>query len=398
MSVPRRICVVTGTRAEYGLLRCFLQEVRADASVELQILATGMHLAPEFGLTYREIEGDGFRIDRRIEMLLSSDTPVGLAKSMGLGTIGFADAYAELRPDFVVVLGDRFEILAAVQAALVARIPVAHICGGETTEGAIDESIRHAVTKLSHLHFPSTAAYARRIVQLGEDPARVHCFGSISLDNLRELQLLPRPELESQLGLRLSTPSFLVTYHPVTLDEDPAAGLAPMLEALDAFPDATLVFTKPNADTGGRSIIRDLEAFVEARRDRAHLFTSLGSLRYLSLVAQVDAVVGNSSSALMEVPALGKPSVDIGDRQRGRLAGPSVLHCPADVAAIRAAIQKALAPSFAPQLDPKLSPYASGSRSGSGSVSAQILDTLKQADLRGLLQKPFHDLPFQLEA
>ena len=392
-SRPRRICVVTGTRAEYGLLRSLMKEAEQDIQVELQIIATGMHLAPEFGLTYREIEQDGFHIDRKIEMLLSSDTGVGLAKSMGLGIIGFADAFAELKPDILVVLGDRFEILGAVQAALVARIPVAHICGGETTEGAIDESIRHAVTKLSHLHFPSTQTYARRIVQLGEEPSRVHCFGSISLDNLGNFQLLSRQELERQLGLRLGAPSFLITYHPVTLDEDPAAGLGPLLEALEAIPDATLVFTKPNADTGGRGIIQRLEAFVEGHRDRAHLFTSLGSLRYLSLVCHIDLVIGNSSSALIEVPALGKPSVDIGDRQRGRLRGPSVLHCQPQVAMIQAAIHTALAPSFVPMLDPSLSPYAGGK----GLVSAQILDTLKQANLHGLLQKQFHDLPFSVK-
>lgn len=386
---PRRICIITGTRAEYGLLRGLMEEARKDSGVELQIIATGMHLAPEFGLTYREIERDGFRIDRKIEMLLSSDTPVGLAKSMGLGTIGFADAFAELKPDIVVVLGDRFEILAAVQAALVARIPVAHICGGETTEGAIDEGIRHAVTKLSHLHFPAAQAYGRRIIQLGESPDRVHCFGSISLDNMSQLQLLGRHELEDQLNLRLATPSFLITYHPVTLDEDPAAGLEPLLAALGAYPKATLVFTKPNADTGGRGIISRLEAFVASRGANTHLFTSLGSLRYLSLIRQVDAVIGNSSSALVEAPALGKPSVDIGDRQRGRLSGPSVIHCPADEASIRAAIEEALAPAFSPRLDPTLSPYAGGQ----GPASPRILKCLKDADLRSLLQKPFHDLP-----
>lgn len=384
---PRRICVVSGTRADYGLLRPFLREALADSQIKLQIVATGMHLSPEFGLTYQEIEADGFRIDKKVEILLSSDTPVGLAKSIGLGTIGFAEAFDDLRPDIVVVLGDRFEILAATQAALVARIPVAHICGGETTEGAIDESIRHAVTKLSHLHFPSTKTYAARIIQLGEDPGRVHCFGSISLDNLRQVTLLSRENLESELNLKLGFPSFLITYHPVTLDGDPGAGLAPLLDALDAFPEASLIFTKPNADTGGRRIIRDLEAFVGARPGRAHLFTSLGSLRYLSLVKQVDLVIGNSSSALIEVPALGRPSIDIGDRQRGRLRGPSVVHTHADARSIRDAITQCLSPVFKANLDPRLSPYSPGE----GSVSKKVLACLRETPLENLLQKVFHD-------
>lgn len=254
----------------------------------------------------------------------------------------------------------------------------------------MDESIRHAVTKLAHLHFPSTRTYAQRIIQMGEDPARVHCFGSISLDNLLHFHLLTKGELESQLELELRPPTFLITYHPVTLEEDPAAGLIPLLEALESFPEAMLLFTKPNADTGGRGIIARLESFVASHGDRARLFTSLGSLRYLSLVRQVDLVLGNSSSALMEVPALGRPSVDIGERQRGRLRGPSVLHSQAEAGSIRQAISKALSPSFKINLDPKLSPYA-----GTGvSVSSQILNCLRSVSIEGILRKPFHNISF----
>lgn len=339
----RRICVVTGSRAEYGLLYWVLHELRAAADVELQLVATGMHLAPEFGLTVREIERDGFVIARHVDMLLSGDTAAATAKSIGLGVIGLSDALESLAPELLLVLGDRFEILAAVQAALVHNIPVAHIAGGDTTEGAFDEAIRHSITKMAHLHLVTNEPAARRVRQLGEDPRRIHVVGSPGLDHLRRTALLGRAELEQTLGAPLGARNLLVTFHPVTLE--PGEGerqFAELLAALDTLgPDTTIWFTRPNADTGGRAISAALDTWAATRGERVHVHASLGQLRYLSLMAQVDAVVGNSSSGLYEAPSFRVPTVDIGDRQRGRLAAASVLHCAPERGAIRAALDQA---------------------------------------------------------
>lgn len=339
----RRICVVTGSRAEYGLLYWVLHELRAAADVELQLVVTGMHLAPEFGLTVREIERDGFVIARRVDMLLSGDTAAATAKSIGLGVIGLSDALESLAPELLLVLGDRFEILAAAQAALVHNIPVAHIAGGDTTEGAFDEAIRHSITKMAHLHLVTNEPAARRVRQLGEDPRRIHVVGSPGLDHLRRTALLGRAELEQTLGAPLGARNLLVTFHPVTLE--PGEGerqFAELLAALDTLgPDTTIWFTRPNADTGGRAISAALDTWAATRGERVHVHASLGQLRYLSLMAQVDAVVGNSSSGLYEAPSFRVPTVDIGDRQRGRLAAASVLHCAPERGAIRAALDHA---------------------------------------------------------
>lgn len=339
----RRICVVTGSRAEYGLLYWVLHELRAAADVELQLVVTGMHLAPEFGLTVREIERDGFVIARRVDMLLSGDTAAATAKSIGLGVIGLSDALVSLAPELLLVLGDRFEILAAVQAALVHNIPVAHVAGGDTTEGAFDEAIRHSITKMAHLHLVTNEPAARRVRQLGEDPRRIHVVGSPGLDHLRRTALLGRAELEQTLGAPLGARNLLVTFHPVTLE--PGAGerqFAELLAALDTLgPDTTIWFTRPNADTGGRAISAALDTWAATRGERVHVHASLGQLRYLSLMAQVDAVVGNSSSGLYEAPSFRVPTVDIGDRQRGRLAAASVLHCAPQRDSIRAALDRA---------------------------------------------------------
>ncbi|MFM2069562.1 MAG: hypothetical protein RLZZ584_4471, partial [Pseudomonadota bacterium] len=340
----QRICVVTGSRAEYGLLYWVLHDLRADPGVELQIIATGMHLAPEYGLTVREIEADGFTVTRRVEMLLSSDTPGGIAKSVGLGVIGVSDALVALAPDVVLVLGDRFEILAAAQACLIHKIPLAHIAGGDVTEGAFDESIRHAITKMAQVHLVTNEDAARRVRQMGEDPARVHVVGSPGLDHLQRRPLLTRPELEAALGAPLGAKNLLVTFHPVTLDEHEGLGeFDALLGVLAATaPDTHLWFTRPNADTGGRAIVARLDAFAARHAGRARVYTSLGQLRYLSLMAQVDAVVGNSSSGLYEAPSFGVATVNVGDRQRGRLAAASVLHCTPEPAAIADALQRAL--------------------------------------------------------
>lgn len=385
----RRICIVTGTRADYGLLYWLMHEVREDPALHLQIVATGMHLSPEFGLTYQEIENDGFTIDETVEMLLSSDSPVGIAKSIGVGTMGFADALARLEPDMVVLLGDRFEILAAAQAALVARIPIAHIHGGETTEGAIDESIRHAVTKMAHLHFVSAAPFRRRVIQLGENPDRVFEVGAPGLDYIRQLNLLDREALGQSIGFKIEAPTFIITYHPATLqDRPPVESVEEILRALDHFPKARLIFTKCNADTRGRAINERIEEYVAQNQSRACVHTSLGQQRYLSALHHVDLMIGNSSSGLIEAPAIPVPTVNIGDRQKGRLKGESVIDCAENEAAITEAIRYGLSESLREKVQEAESPY------GDGYAAPRICNRLKSIDL-GSTMKSFYDLPVE---
>jgi UDP-hydrolysing UDP-N-acetyl-D-glucosamine 2-epimerase len=379
----RRICVVTGSRAEYGLLYWVLQELRAHPDVELQLIVTGMHLAAEFGSTVREIENDGFRIDRRVPMLLADDTPDGIARSIGLGVIGMSDALAALAPDIALVLGDRFEILAAAQACLVHKIPLAHIAGGDVTEGAIDESMRHAITKMAHLHLVTNEVAARRIRAMGENPRHVHVVGSPGLDHLRRRPLLDRAAIAEALGAPLGARNLLVTFHPVTIeDDDGQREFDELLAALEGTaPDTTIWFTRPNADSGGRSIATRLEAWAQARRQRVHVHASLGSLRYLSLMSLVDAVVGNSSSGLYEAPSLGVATVDIGDRQCGRLAATSVLRCEAE----RDAISRAISRAMSLDCSGVVNPY------GDGNSAPRIVERLLAAPSREtLLRKRFH--------
>lgn len=381
--MPRRICVVTGSRAEYGLLYWVLHDLRADPAFELQIIATGMHLSPAFGYTVRTIEADGFCVSSRVEMLLSSDTAGGTAKSLGLGVIGMSDALAALRPEMVVVLGDRFEILAAVQACLIHNIPVAHIAGGDVTEGAFDESIRHAVTKMSHLHFVTNPRSGQRVRQLGEDPARVHVVGSPGLDHLRRTRLLNRAELEQSLGASLGERNLLVTFHPVTLHPgDDVRQLDELLVSLDAEPTGTVIWlTRPNADPGGNAISAAIDAWAAVRSDHVHVFASLGQLRYLSLMSHCDAVVGNSSSGLYEAPSFGIPTVNIGSRQGGRLAAASVLHCAAE----RDAITEALRRARSLDCSNVANPY------GDGRSAERIVALLRSAPpSHDLLHKSFH--------
>ncbi len=385
MNSSRKICVVTGTRAEYGLLYRLLKEIADDPELQLQIIATGMHLSPEFGLTYRQIEADGFAIDAKVEMLLSSDTSVGIAKSMGLGVIGLADALNVLNPDILVVIGDRFEILAATQAALVAQIPIAHIHGGETSEGAFDEGIRHAISKMAQWHFVAAEPYRKRVVQMGESPDRVFNYGAPGLDQLSKLDWLTRQELESTLEVKLRAPVFLVTYHPVTLaGGDPVDAMTELLNALKAFPDATVIFTYPNADTGGRVLIESIDRFVAQRRNTSRAFVSLGQQRYLSLMREADVIVGNSSSGLTEAPALKKATVNIGDRQKGRLKATSVIDAAENNTDITRAIQLALSSEFCASLPETVSLY------GQGSVCQKIKATLKTVPL--CVRKPFFDI------
>ena len=385
--MTRKICVITGTRADYGLLRWVIQGIKDDSELVLQIIATGMHLSPEFGLTYKAIEEDGYDIDYKVEMLTSSDTSVGIAKSMGLGMIGFADALAKLKPDIIVVLGDRFEIFAAVSAALVARIPVAHLSGGETTEGAFDEAFRHSITKMSHLHFVAAEVYRQRVIQLGEQPEHVFLVGGLGIDNIKKLRLLSKVELEKSLNFKLGAKNLLVTFHPVTLEELTAPDqMKELLMALDDLEDTQLIFTLPNADTGGRELIEMVHQFTEERCN-AVAYTSLGQLRYLSCVAHMDGVIGNSSSGLAEVPSFKKGTVNIGDRQKGRLQSESIINCKPIKLSINDAIDKLYTDEFKDTLIDATNPY------GDGGASARVIDTLKEFDLSSVLKKGFNDLP-----
>ena len=384
--MTRKICVITGTRAEYGLMRWVMQGIRDDSELTLQVIATGMHLSPEFGLTFREIEKDGFQIDRKVEMLTSSDTSVGIAKSMGLGLISFADALNELKPDLIVVLGDRFEIFAAVSAALVARIPVAHLHGGETTEGAFDEALRHSITKMAHLHFVAAQEYRQRVIQLGEQPDSVFLVGGLGIDNIKRLKLLDRAELEASIDFKFGHKNLLITFHPVTLENSTATEqMAELLEVLAGLTDTQLIFTMPNADNDGRALIKMVQQFV-AEHPNARAYTSLGQLRYLSCVAQVDGVVGNSSSGLAEVPSFKKGTINIGDRQRGRLQAASVINCEPVRQRIEVALQKLYSSDFQASLSQARNPY------GEGGASEKVVETIKHCAIDGLVKKSFYDV------
>lgn len=378
----RKICVVTGTRAEYGLLYWLMKEIQADPDLELQIIATGMHLSPEFGLTYKQIEEDGFVINEKVEMLLSSDTPVGVAKSLGLGTIGFADSLNRLKPDILVLLGDRFEILAAAQAAMIARILIAHIHGGEVTYGAYDDAIRHAVTKMSYVHFVTTEEHRKRVIRLGEHPNRVYNVGAPGIENIVRMSLLTKEQLEELLGIALEEPVFLITHHPTTLSSNPIEGTEELLEALNNFKNATMIFTKANADNNGRKINSLISAYVSQNPRKRKLFDSLGQLKYLSLLKYANVIIGNSSSGLFEAPYLETPTINIGNRQSGRIRPSSVFDCDANVKEITEAITKALNYKF--ENDDQYKIF------GDGKTSKRILSILKKIEIKPIMKK-FYD-------
>jgi GDP/UDP-N,N'-diacetylbacillosamine 2-epimerase (hydrolysing) len=385
--MSRKICVVTGTRAEFGLLRWLMQELTESESLELQVIATGTHLSPEFGYTYREIEEAGFTIDAKVEMLVSADTASAVTKSMGLGMIGYSDAYARLSPDIIVLLGDRFEIFAAAAAALIAGIPIAHVHGGETTEGAFDEAIRHSITKMSHLHFVAAKDYQLRVIQLGEQPARVFLVGGLGIDAIKRITLLEREALETSLDFKLGRKNLLITFHPVTLEGSSSQQqMAELLMALDELTDTNLIFTMPNADTGGRELADMVDAFV-ATHGNARAYVSLGQLRYLSCMKYVDGVVGNSSSGLAEAPSMGVGTINIGDRQKGRLSASSVIDCAPDACSIRKALAKLYAPVFRSTLSQAVNPY------GTGGASKKIVSVLSSHPIETLLKKSFYDMP-----
>ncbi|MCT7498975.1 UDP-N-acetylglucosamine 2-epimerase [Aliarcobacter cryaerophilus] len=384
--MKRKVCVVTGTRAEYGLLYWLLKEIEADKDLELQLIATGMHLSPEFGLTYQTIEKE-FKINKKIEMLLSSDTSIGISKSMGLAQISFAESYDELKPDIVIVLGDRYEIFSATSAAMIARIPIAHISGGETTEGAFDEAIRHSITKMSHLHFTATNEYKNRVIQIGEHPSRVFNVGGMGIENIKRLELLNKKEFEKSIEFKLNIKNILVTFHPVTLENSTAKEqFQQLLDAIDELEDTNIIFTKANSDTDGRVINQMIDEYVTKNSNKSIVFTSLGQLRYLSALQFVDAVVGNSSSGLAEAPSFKIGTINIGDRQKGRIKASSVIDCEPNKDSILKSFEKLYSKEFQETLKTTINPY------GNGCASKKIVEILKNVDLKNILKKSFYDL------
>ncbi len=385
----KKVCIVTGTRAEYGLLYWLMREIEASDDLELQIIATGMHLSPEFGLTYKEIQKN-FKIDKKIEILLSSDTPVGISKSMGLAHISFSEAYEELKPDIVVVLGDRYEIFVASSAAMIANIPIAHLHGGETTEGAFDEAMRHSITKMSHLHFTATDEYKKRVIQLGEDPKRVFNVGGMGIENIKRLKLLSLEEFEKSIDFKLNKKNILVTFHPVTLEKNSSKKqFQELLDALDELNQTNIIFTKANSDKDGRVINKMIDEYVSKNSEKSVAFTSLGQLRYLSALQFVDAVVGNSSSGLAEAPSFQIGTINIGDRQKGRIKAKSVIDCNPNKEDIKQAFEKLYSKEFQKSLKSVKNPY------GDGKASKKIVEIIKNSNLHDILKKKFYDIDFK---
>lgn len=381
----RKICIITGTRAEWGLLTRLAGLIKASATMELQIIATNMHLSERYGLTYKEIEADGFQIDYKVPMEATGDTAGDTVRSMGAAMNGFAEAYDALQPDMLVVLGDRYEILAAVSAALIFKIPVAHLHGGEITEGAFDDAIRHAITKMSHLHFTSTEAYRERVIQLGEQPDRVFNVGAMGVENIKQIPLWSQEETEKSLGgFALDRNTILVTYHPVTLENDTAESqIEALLEALDRLPHVRVVFTMPNSDTGNHIIGEKIINWCTKNTDRSVWFTSLGLKRYLSTLQYIGAVAGNSSSGIIEVPSFGIPTLDIGERQKGRIAADSVVHC----APTKEAIHDNLL-----QMVGKIPTFVANPYEQPNTAEA-IVGQIENTSLDQLIEKHFYDQP-----
>ena len=382
----RKVAVITGTRAEYGLLYPLMKEIKADKDLKLVTIVTGMHLSPEFGLTYKDIEKDGFKIDKKIEILLSSDTPVAISKSMGLALGSFAESYAELKPDLIVVLGDRFEIFSAVTAAMVSRIPIAHIGGGDSSEGVIDEAMRYSITKMAHLHFTITEAHRKRVIQLGEDPKRVFNVGAPGLENIRNEKLLKKTDLERTIRFRFGPRNLLVTFHPCTLEASSAQEqFQNLLDVLGGLKTTKIIFTKPNADTDGRVIIKMIDDYVAKHSEKSISFVSMGRLSYLSSMQFVDAVMGNSSSGIVEAPSFKIGTVNIGDRQRARIRAASVIDCAPTKPALRAALRKLYSREFQRKLKSVKNPYE---KKG---VAKRIKEIIKKFHLGGILKKSFYN-------
>lgn len=387
---PKKICIVTGTRAEYGLLKPLIHAVGVHPGCKLQLVVTGAHLCSKFGYTIQEIYDDGFEVAAKVDILLSNDTPKAITKSMGLAAIGFAETFDDLKPEIVVLLGDRYELLPVAQAALMARIPIAHIHGGEATWGALDDSIRHALTKLSSLHFTSTIPYRNRILAMGENPAHVHHVGALVHESLKKLPFLSQKELEDNLNFDLARPFFLVTYHPPTLDSLEALeqDYVEFLKGLKEFSDFGMIFTGVNADPGGSVIARLTHEFKsQQKQPEMKIFENLGQLKYLSLMKLCAAVVGNSSSGILEAHLLGVPAVNVGPRQKGRIQARSVVNCEARANEVVRAVQTAVSPMHRAETLGTPSPYEASLRQ-----SEFILNTLLESSPKELLQKTFFDL------
>ncbi|TGL45986.1 UDP-N-acetylglucosamine 2-epimerase [Leptospira perdikensis] len=384
-----KICVITGTRAEYGLLKGLMKLLQSSSSFNLQVIATGMHLSPEFGLTYKEIEKDGFNIDRKIEILLSSDSPTSISKSMGLAMISISEALEQLKPDLLILLGDRFEIFACASCAMIARIPIAHLHGGERTEGLIDEAIRHSVTKMSLLHFVATEEYRKRVVQLGEDEERVFNCGGLGVDLIKNINLMKKDELEKSLNFQFKNKNLLVTFHPVTLENNTSEfQFKEICKVLSNYVSKGngVIFTKANSDTDGRIINKIIDEFV-SNNGNCVAFESLGALRYLSVLQYIDGVLGNSSSGLLEVPSFQKGTINVGERQKGRVMAESVIQCESDEISISKAVETLYSVEFQNKLKQVTSPY------GNGGASAEIFKILQGIDFQKIsVKKPFRDL------
>ena len=383
----RKICIFTGTRAEYGLLKPLIDELKVESSVELQLIISGMHLSPEFGLTYKEIDTNGFSAVEKVEMLLSSDTSIGVSKAMGLGMISYSEALDRLKPDLLIGLGDRFELFSAVSAALVLRIPVAHIHGGEVTSGAYDDAFRHSITKMSHLHFACTETYKNRIIQLGENPKSVFNVGALGLDNIKGIKLLSKAELEKSLSFKLDKPFFVVTFHPVTLESNSAEKqVSELIEALDKFQNHKIIFTKPNADNDGRIIIKLINEYVSQNKMRVKAFESLGQLKYLSTLKYTEIMIGNSSSGIIEMPYFKKPTINIGDRQKGRIFPKSVIKCEPKSKSIVEAVNRGFDKRFKEDINKEVNIY------GDGRAAGRIKKIIMTTNLTRLIKKDFYDI------
>lgn len=377
----KNICVITGSRAEFSLLSGLIKKIDQEECFTLQVIACNMHLSPEFGNTISEIENEGIKVNKKVEMLLSSDTEIGTCKSTGLGLIGFADAYSELNPDLVVVLGDRYEILAAATAAMFFKIPIAHISGGEITEGAYDDSIRHAVTKMSRLHFTSHEIYRNRVIQMGEDPKHVFNVGSLSIDNIKNTELLTKEQFEKSIDFKLAKSNVLVTYHPETgkKNTNQADVLKDLLKVLDELTDTNIIFTLPNSDDRSREIISLIKSFVSENLHKSKAFISLGYKRYLSALKHVNVVVGNSSSGIVEVPSFKIGTINIGNRQKGRIRTNSIIDCDGNYTSIKNAFKNLQSTNFKKELIKTTNPF------GEGYSSEKIINFLKKVNFSELL-------------
>lgn len=385
----KRIGIMTGTRAEYGLLKSLMQEINKDNDLELYLIVSGMHLSPEFGMTYKEIEEDGFEINAKVEMLLSSDSPAGISKSIGLGVIGFADEFQRADLDMLILLGDRYEALSAAISAMVMRIPIAHLHGGELTEGAIDEGIRHSITKMSYLHFTSTEQYRNRVIQLGENPERVFYVGALGVENIKKINLMTKEELERSIHFEIDENTVIVTYHPVTLENNTVEEqFLNLLKVLDRNPKIRMIFTKANADTNGRIVNELIDKYVAQNSERACAFMSLGQKRYLSALKYCRIVIGNSSSGIIEAPSFGKPIINIGDRQKGRICADSVINCGYTQQEIQQAMETALTKEFENKASNCRNPYEK--ENTAANIISVIKDYLLNDKIK--LKKGFYDI------